>query len=170
MFGRKRQLIVPIRDRRQRRRILTLKNFGKATLAIAALVVAVTVYSNVRGLPAGDYGRLFGRQVAVPNDDFVRKTGIVAEAPVPDQSVPDPMLVAPAAREQLLHADSNVPPAAPVAPASVAAAPATFVASNVATEARGRGLAIVGDGTSIAIVRGAAGEKPVLSGGIFKQP
>lgn len=167
MFSRKRQLIVPIRDRRRRRRILTLKNFAKATLAIAALFVAITVYSNVRGTPSGDYGRLLGRQVAVPNDDFVRKTGVVTEAPVPDQTAPDPMLVAPAAREQLLRADSNVPPATPAAAITAPAAPA-FVASNVSAEARGNGVAVVGDGTGIAIVRGAAGDKPVLSGGIFK--
>ena len=69
------------------------------------------------------------------------------------------MLVAPAAREQLLRADTNVP----VAPASVTPAP-----GNVAAH----GTTIVGDGNGVAVVHASTtstAAKPVLSGGIFKQ-
>ncbi len=96
-------LIVPIRDRRQRRRILTLKNFGYALLVLVAIFGAITIEANLRGRkPGRDFGRLYDRQIesttAVP-----KKPEIVQEAPVPDQAAADPMLVDAMRREQILR-------------------------------------------------------------------
>jgi hypothetical protein len=160
---RKPLLIVPIRDRRQRRRILTIRNCAVSMLSVASLFAAISIYNEARRGPAGEYGRLFGKQVAVPNEGIARKTDVIKEGPVADQSAPDPMLVAPAAREQILMANTNV--AAPVVVATVAPPPST-------SEVRGHGTTIVGDGNGVTVVKAPAtstARQPVLSGGIFKQ-
>jgi hypothetical protein len=174
MFRRKPQLIVPIRDRRQRRRVLTLKNFGKAAAAVAAMFAVIIVYANVRHMPAGEYGRLFGKQVAAPDAPIARKTDVVSEGRVQDQTAPDPMLVATGAGEQVLMANSNVPnqpPATQTTTAFVAAGSKTPV---VIGSAAAKGVSIVGDGDGLAVVGGATAkaapqQRPVLGGGIFKQ-
>jgi hypothetical protein len=160
---RKPLLIVPIRDRRQRRRILTIRNCAISMLSIATVFAAISIYNQRHHGIADEYGRLFGKQVAVPNDGVARKVDVVNEGPVADQNAPDPMLVAPAAREQILMANTNV--AAPPAPAPLAP-----VARKV--EAEGHGTTIVGDGNGVAVVKAPAtstAPRPVLSGGIFKQ-
>jgi hypothetical protein len=160
---RKPLLIVPIRDRRQRRRILTIRNCAIAMLSIAVVVAAISTYNAARRAPPGEYGRLFGGQVTTTNAAISRKMDVVEEAPVDDQRAADPMLVAPAAREQLLLANTNAPVAA--TPAPVATPPAI---GNVS----GHGTAIVGDGNGVAVVHASTtstAAKPVLSGGIFKQ-
>ena len=102
-------LVVPIRDRRQRKRILTLKNFAKAMLAAAILLAALIVQSDLRH-PANDtYGRLFGKQVSGHTEVTQPKYDIVREAPVPDQTSADPTLVGPAARAQYLGVDTLKP-------------------------------------------------------------
>ena len=82
-------------------------------------------------------------------------------------SAPDPMLVAPAAREQILMANTNVAATKPVA-APVVVAPPTPAIGDV----RGHGTTIVGDGNGVTVVKAPAtstAPRPVLSGGIFKQ-
>src|SRR3954471_1072140 len=159
---RKPLLIVPIRDRRQRRRILTIKNCAISMLSIAVIFASISVYNEARRAPAGEYGRLFRSQVPATNTAISRKVDVIEEGPVDDQRAADPMLVAPAAREQLLIANSNVP-VAPKPPVATPPAPA-----NVS----GHGTTIVGDGDGVAVVHAsttATAAKPVLSGGIFKQ-
>jgi hypothetical protein len=73
------------------------------------------------------------------------------------------MLIAPAAREQLLMAKSNVDPA----PSSETAAPIVVVPAS----AKAHETTIVGDGNRIVVAKPASTTTahPVLSGGIFKQ-
>jgi hypothetical protein len=85
---------------------------------------------------------------------------------VDDNTHADPMLTAPAAREQYLHADTNAP--------DVAVAPATMV-SGVEPLARAEASVATGQ-TRVAIVGGTDGVKivqqtrrrPVLTGGFGK--
>jgi hypothetical protein len=163
---RKPLLIVPIRDRRQRRRILTIKNCAISMLSVAAVVAAISTFNATRRAPAGEYGRLFGSQVPATNTAISRKNDVIEEGPIDDQRAADPMLVAPAAREQLLLANTNVPAPTP-APAVVPIAPPSAIGS-----VSGHGTTIVGDGNGVAVVRPSAtstAARPVLSGGIFKQ-
>src|ERR1041384_7907759 len=48
-------LIVPIKDRRQRKRYLTLKNFGWFMLAAVVIFIGITIRSEMRGRSSGDY-------------------------------------------------------------------------------------------------------------------
>jgi hypothetical protein len=157
-------LIVPIRDRRQRRRILTIKNCALTMLSLAVVFASISIYSASRRGKTADYGRLFGTQVGAPNRGVSRNLEVVHEGAVADQSAPDPMLVAPAAREQLLMAKSNVdqPPAST---SQVSPAPITVV------PAKGHETTIVGDGNGIVVAKppSTTAAHPVLSGGIFKQ-
>jgi len=165
--SRKALLIVPIRDRRQRRRILTIRNCAISMLSVAVIFASISIYNEARRSPAGEYGRLFGSQVPATNTTISRNVDVIKEGPVDDQRAADPMLVAPAAREQLLLANTNVPAPTP-APAVVAIAPSSAI-GNVS----GHGTTIVGDGNGVAVVRPSTttstAARPVLSGGIFKQ-
>src|SRR4051794_32634529 len=142
--SRKPLLIVPIRDRRQRRRILTIKNCAITMLSFAVIFASISIYNEARRAPAGEYGRLFRSQVPSTNTAISRKVDVIEEGPVDDQRAADPMLVAPAAREQLLLANTNVPAPTP-APRPVATPPAP---ANVS----GHGTTIVGDGNGVAVV------------------
>jgi hypothetical protein len=160
-------LIVPIRDRRQRRRILTIKNCAMTMLGVAVVFASISIYSASRRGKADDYGRLFGSQVGAPTRDVSRNIEVVHEGSVADQSAPDPMLAAPAAREQLLMAKSNVDPT-PASPSQVTPAPIVVVPAN----AKAHETTIVGDGNGIVVAKPPASSTaahPVLSGGIFKQ-
>ncbi|HEX3577535.1 MAG TPA: hypothetical protein VHY33_03140 [Thermoanaerobaculia bacterium] len=164
--SRKPLLIVPIRDRRQRRRILTIRNCAISMLSFAVIFAAISIYNEARRTPAGEYGRLFGSQVPATNTAISRNVDVIKEGAIDDQRAADPMLVAPAAREQILLADTNVP-APPPQPVAVPVAPPSAI-GNVS----GHGTTIVGDGNGVAIVRASAtstAPRPVLSGGIFKQ-
>ena len=158
-------LIVPIRDRRQGRRILTIKNCAISMLTIAVVFASISIYNETRRGASGEYGRLFGSQVPAANDGIARKTDVVSEGPVNDQSAPDPMLVAPAAREQLLVSNSNTTTQA----TTTTIAPVTPSRPQVLASV-GHGTTIVGDADGVKIVKApATSTAPVLSGGIFKQ-
>lgn len=89
-----------IPERRQRVRIVTLKNFGKAAIAAVVFFVAANLLSEARRPRRDDYGRLFGKQVPKTETISPRKVEIVTEAaPVEDHTSADPLLLAPAARE-----------------------------------------------------------------------
>lgn len=155
------ELNVPIRDRRQSKRILTLKNARWALLVFAVAATAVTIQSEMRRNIADDYGRLFGKQVAREDGVVKPKFDVVKEAPVVDQTAADPLLVAPAAREQYLGvADNALQP----------------VANSVMTTAqpldapRGGNIAIVGGTDGVSIVKsGSNGRPATLAGGIFRR-
>jgi hypothetical protein len=151
-------LIVPIHDRRRRKRILTLKNFGIFVAVLAVAFIAISIRSEMRGLAPGDYGRLFRREVppaveAKPMEVVREEEPAAVPVVVNDQSHADPMLVAPMARAQWLVDDT-----------ATTTAPIT---TPVVTSASMRGeadVAIVGGTEGVTVVRKER-RKPVLSGG-----
>ena len=151
---RRRDLIVPVRDRRQRKRYLTLKNFGWATLAFVVLFAGISIRSELRGTNA-DYGRLFEREIdATVKQKPVEIVREEAVAPVPDQTHADPMLVEPMTRAQWLYGD-------PLAPAPVQQPMARAEASVAAGQTR---VAIVGGPEGVSVMQ-TERRAPVLSGG-----
>ncbi|HET8773422.1 MAG TPA: hypothetical protein VFP80_06515 [Thermoanaerobaculia bacterium] len=146
-------LIVPIRDRRRRKRILTLKHFGIVMAVLAVAFVAISIRSEMRGLGPSGYGRLFNREV--PPAVEAKPMEVVHEAEpaaVADQTHVDPMLVQPMERSQWLVDET-------------AATTATVVPVVNAASVRGDGdVAIVGGSDGVTVVRQER-RKPVLSGG-----
>ena len=139
-------------ERRKHVRIVTLKNFGWLLLGLTVIFIALS-FDLFSHAPASGYGRIVDREIE--RHEIQPPAPVVTESqPVPDQTAPDPLLIAPAAREQefLSTATLAPPPPAPM-------------------EARGSGVNIVGDSSGVAIVRnGETAKRPVLAGGIFKQP
>jgi len=146
-------LVVPIRDRRKHRRILTLKNFRKVALGVAIFFLGVTIQSDLRHSNSSDYGRLFGKQVSGQTAVAAKKVDVVRETPVPDQTAVDPLLLSAAVREQYLGVNAE--------PALSRFAPAG--------EPAPLGVATVNGPNGVTIVRGEAQKRPTLSGGIFRQ-
>ncbi len=101
------ELIVPIRDRRKRRRILTLKNFRKVIIAIAIFFLGVTIQSDFRHSNGDHYGRLFAKQVSSQTAITPKKYETVPETRVEDQTAADPLLLSAAAREQYLRGETT---------------------------------------------------------------
>ena len=138
-------LIIPIRDRRQHRRILTLKNLGRTFVALAALFVGLTVYSAFHHPHSGaEYGRLFGKQVSSQTAVAQPKYDVVKETPVNDQTAADPLLVNAQQREQWLSVE-----------------PTTNATTDTQTSTAAN---------PVVITRSAPQQsQPLLSGGIFRQ-
>ena len=149
MLRRRPDLIVPIRDRRQHKRYLTLKNFGVAVAVLALLFIAITIRSEMRGRTPGEFGGLFSRELPAVEQKPVE---VVQEAPPPvdDATHADPLLVEPAARAQWLEGET----------ATVAAVPTQQPVRSSASE-----VSIVGGPEGVTVVRREARPKPVLSGG-----
>lgn len=137
-------LIVPIRDRRQRRRYLTVKNFVIVMLVLFVTFVAIETYSEIRSIPAGDYGRLFRRKVPPPPPP--KPMEVVSEAPVRDHT--QAVLVDTAARSQWIEQDL-----APV---------------RVEPLRSDQDVAIVGTADGVTVVRRER-RRPELSGGFGRQ-
>jgi hypothetical protein len=156
-------LIVPVRDRRQHRRIVTLRNIGYACLVLIALFAIVTVRSEMRHGPAeGDYGRLTRREI--PPTPRTAPLEVVTEAaPVDDRTAADPLLVAPAVRSQRFLESGVATTMTPVVsspePSQVAFAPRANSHSRVA---------IVGGADGVATVGTAPQHVEKLRGGIFR--
>jgi hypothetical protein len=172
--SRKPDLIVPIRDRRQRKRYLTLKNFGIFVGVLIVVFVGISIRSELRGTSV-DYGRLMQREL--PSDPGpVKPVEVVTEAapaPVPDVTHADPLLLAPMGREQWLQGDPQATATAAATATTVTALPApTFgvmpraEASVASGETR---VAIVGSATEGVTVVKAERTKPQLSGGFGRQ-
>lgn len=151
-------LIVPIRDRRQRKRYLTLKNFGWFMLAAVVLFIGISIRSEMRGPSGNDFGRLFSRTIA-SDVEQKKPVEVVHEAPpaISDDTHADPMLVAPAARAQWLEGEDPATTTTPM----TSIIPVT-TASTV-SPATGD-VVIVGGPEGVAIVKKDR-RKPVLSGG-----
>jgi hypothetical protein len=163
MVRRNPDLVVPIRDRRRRKRILTLKNVRNVTLIAVALFAALTIASEIRRPKTrDDYGRLFGSQIAVPATTAQSTPQVITEAPVADEEHADPLLLSAAAREQYLGVNSQ-PVVAPV----VSATPADF-ARPAPVLGEGRHVSVVGDANGVAVVTEPAPRRETLGGGIFK--
>ena len=151
-MSRRSDLIVPIRDRRQRRRILTLKNFFIFVAVTVTAFAAISLRSEMRGMKPGDYGRLFRRETPPPVE--AKPMEVVREEPPPtvgDQTQADPTLVEPMQRSQWLVDDT-----------ATTTTPAPMIsAASVRGEAD---VAIVGGAEGVAVVKKER-RKPVLSGG-----
>jgi len=151
-------LIVPIHDRRQRKRYLTLKNFAIAVVAAGVLFVGISIRSEMRGAGPANYGRLVAKEM--PHVVEQKPVEVVAEAPTVDQEQThaDPMLVQAAAREQWLQAQQPTTPVVVDVPHRAAAAMATGETDVV----------IVGGPEGVKIVQRER-RKPTLSGGFGRQ-
>ena len=158
MLRRRPDLIVPIRDRRQRKRYLTLKNFGLGMLVLTVLFIIISIRSEMRGRTPGEFGRLLGREMAT--DINQKPVEVVREAPLPvdDSTHADPLLVEPAARAQWLEGDATT---------TVAVVPVVVPTQTVRSSASE--VAVVGGPEGVNVVRKEARPKPVLSGGFGRR-
>ena len=150
-------LIVPIRDRRQHRRILTLRNAAISFAVLVMVFIGISVRSEMEPEHRDAFGRLLQREL--PDVDS-KPVEVVTEAvPVDDHTAADPMLVAPAAREQWLHDSSNTASAVG-AIEPIAAPPITLSRAREA----GTGVAIVGGPEGVTVVEQKR-KQPLLTGG-----
>lgn len=144
-------LIVPIRDRRQHKRYLTLRNLAIASAVAFVAFVAVSIYSEVRRPGPNDYGRLARKLPEAPAStkpmEVVKETDGIA-----DEVAADPTLVQPMARAQWLGQETTS--AAVIEPVS-APAPALQ---------HGDDVVVVGGPEGLTIVKKQR-RRPVLSGG-----
>lgn len=146
-------LIVPIHDRRQRKRYFTLRNFAILMGVVVLAFIVISTWSEVRGTAPGDYGQLWRQQV--PSEVEQRPVEIVTETPpaVRDATGADPMLLEPAVRSQWLTEERERATTMAVPPVAAAAVP------------RGAGdVAIVGGPDGVALVQRER-RRPELSGG-----
>jgi hypothetical protein len=155
MLRRKPDLIVPIRDRRQHKRYLTLRNVFFTSVALMVVFAGITIRSEMEPKSRDTLGDLVRRQM--PEVD-AKPVEVVREAApaVVDQTAADPMLVAPAAREQWLRDGSTttITPEPGITP---------VVTANVrpGTESR---IAIVGGPEGVSVVQQRK-RRPTLAGG-----
>jgi hypothetical protein len=157
MFRRRPELIVPIRDRRQRKRYLTLKNFGVATAAAVVLFIAITIRSEMRGTEPSSFGRLMTREMPAVEQKNVE---VVREAPAitNEATHADPTLVGPMVREQWLRSDAAAPPVIVNVPPRTEAALASGETD----------VAIVGGPEGVAVVKQPR-RRQTLGGGFGRQ-
>jgi hypothetical protein len=160
MRSAKAELIVPIRDRRQRRRFLTVKNLRNALLVILAIFAGITIEANLRKPATSDYGRLYGQKMQ-PTSSMPKKPEIVQEGQINDANSADPTLVTAQARAQILTGESDVPQTQTTAPAPPP--PGTLVGHDNT----GR-LVLVGGPEGVTLVQ-QKDTRPVLGGGFGKQ-
>ena len=151
------ELIVPVRDRRQHRRILTLRNFAIAAAVGAAALVGITIEANLRNPKTEDFGRLYGNRIAQPAAPPVsRKVDIIREGTINDQIAADPTLVSAQARAQILSGEADKPPVQ----TTTATAPQ---GAMIGHDSAGR-LVVVGGPEGVTLVQ-KDNAKPVLGGG-----
>ena len=74
MILRKDELIVPIKDRRRRRRILTLRNFKKTAIGVGAFYIVVMLEADIQ---SARYSSIFGRL----SDQQIAETPIALKLP-----------------------------------------------------------------------------------------
>ena len=158
MFRRRPDLIVPIHDRRQRKRFLTLRNFLIVTVVCLVAFVVISTRSELRGLRPGEYGGLLRREIPQVEQ---KPMEVVHEEPpaVGDATHADPMLVQPAARAQWLEDESATAEVVPMTSAPVTTASITSGDADVA---------IVGGPDGVTVARKEK-RRPVLSGGFGRQ-
>lgn len=156
------ELIVPVRDRRQRRRILTLRNFAIAAAVGVAVLVGITIEANLRNPKTEDYGRLYGNRIAQQVPPVERKADIIQEGTINDQVAADPTLVAAQARAQILTGEADAPLTTTATATSALQPPAMLGHDNA-----GR-LVVVGGPEGVTLVQ-QHNAKPVLGGGFGRQ-
>lgn len=149
-------LIVPIRDRRQGKRYLTVRNVFFTGVAVVVAFAAITLRSEMEPKNRETFGDLVRRQL--PAEIETKPVEVVTEAApaIVDETAADPMLVAPAAREQWLHdsATTTITPEPAIAPVMTA---------DVRGGSESR-VAIVGGPEGVAVVQQRQ-RRPTLKGG-----
>ncbi|HKR66273.1 MAG TPA: hypothetical protein VJZ00_21270 [Thermoanaerobaculia bacterium] len=156
-MNRRPDLIVPIRDRRQHKRYLTLKNAAIASAIAFVAFIGVSIYSEVRRPGTSDYGRIAARELPPP-PTAQKPVDVVREAPaINDEAHADPMLVEPMGRAQWLGDET-----------SNAAVMITPTASTPVATVRGSGVAIVDGPQGVTIVQQQQ-KRAVLSGGFGRR-
>jgi hypothetical protein len=150
-MSRRPDLIVPIRDRRQHKRYLTLKNTAIAFAVAFVAFVGVSIYSEVRRPAANEYGRLVRREApeSLPEKPL---NAVTEAAPIDDQLSADPMRVDAFSRSRWLGDDA------------AAVAPVARTEAAIAPPAGGQDVVIVGGPEGVSIARQDR-RRPVLSGG-----
>ncbi|HSP34834.1 MAG TPA: hypothetical protein VLU46_11005 [Thermoanaerobaculia bacterium] len=152
-------LIVPIRDRRARRRILTLKNFRNACFVLVAIFAAITIYANLRGRkPLEDFGRLYSPRIESPSS-LPKHPQVAPTDAIADQDAADPTLVDAMNRAMILRdgGQAPTPVQAGITPApTTGEAPVPHDTSNVV---------MVGGPEGVTLVKRDPHPRPVLGGG-----
>jgi len=150
-------------DRRQSRRILTLKNFRNATLVAIGIIAGMTIYAHVRAPKAEEgFGRLYGNRV--PASDVVKqREAIQATGQIDDSIAADPMLVGAQARAQILTGESD--PHVQVIPTDPSLQPPQAPLLNAETAGH---LTVVGGPEGVKIVKDNV-PRPELGGGFGRQ-
>lgn len=154
-------MVVPVRDRRQHRRILTLKNFWKFALVILAIFAGITIEANLRHSKTTDYGRLYGNRVQ-QTATVSRKQEIVQEGQINDATAADPTLIGAQARAQILTGEADKPLTQTAPPNPSPGLPPVAVPDTA-----GR-YVVVGGPEGVTLVKKNT-DKPVLGGGFGKQ-
>ena len=158
MHRRKPDLIVPIRDRRQHKRYLTLRNAAIVFVAMLVVFAAITIRSEMEPRHRDTFGDLFQRELPAPPAQKPVEVVQEAQPYVEDQTSPDPMLVAPMAREQWLRADDGT-----TATTSAAAIEPVLLPVELPRAGESR-IAIVGGPEGVSVVKQTR-RRQVLSGG-----
>lgn len=142
-------------ERRQRVRIFTLKNLGVAALVVVVLLVGANLISEARKTRNGEFGALFNRELDKTETVAPRKVEVVTEAPaqVEDRDSGDPLLLAPAAREQQYLGANEITPRT-----QVVAVPQPPQSQSQPDHGR---VGIVGDASGVSVT----GSRRVLAGG-----
>lgn len=154
-----RELGVPVIERRRRKRIMTLRNFGFFILAVLVIIAGFNIRSEMRDSTGEEYGRLYGREIK-KNPEITPE--VVAERPVApvDESVSaDPFALDSARREQYLGSPTLEPvPLVDVNTASIAPPPQS-----------GDSVRIVGGPEGVALVQKDTRRPPALGGGFGRR-
>ena len=155
-----RKKVVPAVERRSRRRIMTLRNFGIAAVVVVLIIAGLNIRSEMRDTTGDeDFGRLYGREIKkAPAVTPVPVTERVV-APVDESPSADPFSLDAAAREQYLGTPSLTPE--PV----ITTNPVVPVIPQGESETRVR---IVGGPEGVELVKEER-HRPQLGGG-FGQP
>ncbi|HEY0139599.1 MAG TPA: hypothetical protein VGF48_01820 [Thermoanaerobaculia bacterium] len=154
-------LIVPIRDRRQHKRYLTLKNVGIAGVVLVAGFLIITIRGEMSGLKPGEHGRVFKKELPEPPVAAKPMEVVREDTPaVPDADSADPTLMEPMSRAQWLEAQ----PAEPTNTAAAMTMPTMTVPTVSAPVEGDAHIAIVGGAGGIAVVKEPR-KRPVLKGG-----
>jgi hypothetical protein len=151
---------VPYPDRRQSKRIVTLRNFRNFALIVLALFAVISIASELRNPGEADFGRLYGREVAkVPETEAKSvESAVVPAEPVDETASADPFLLQSAAREQYLGVNEPLEPVVTPAPVE---APTPLPRETARIE-------ISGDANGVAIVQKDNVNAPVLGGGFMR--
>jgi hypothetical protein len=154
-----RKKVVPAVERRSRRRIVTLRNFGIAAVIVLLIIAGFNIRSEMRDTTGDeDFGRLYGREMKkAPAVTTVPVTERIV-APVDESASADPFSLDAAAREQYLGSPSLTPEPVINADAATATIP------RGESESRVR---IVGGPEGVELVQEER-HKPQLGGGFGK--